>query len=580
MYDTDTNTVGRSIELFGAQGNAGSIEICREDGMKILRVLSGANEGNVYVLDKGDITIGSSDECDICLREEGVEPFHAKVEVNRGNTPYISNLSENAKTYVNGLSLSRSERLNPGDRIRLGKVALRYEMGHGVGDSLEIEVSREESAPPQIQFTLSDSEISNLFVSTAEEDIESLRRAHSSLLAIYQINQVLGSTFDLDTLLSKMLEITLASVDGDRGSIYLLPTENRNEEVIVSCYHPDHPPKMSDSGGAAKKPFSRSITNYVLRTGQSVLTSDATEDNRFMLEESVMALQIRSAMCVPLKGRHDVLGVMHIDAGTRNVFTIESLRLLACIGDMAGKVIENAQLFAENLQKERLAAIGQAVASTAHTIKNILNSMNLGGELIDIGIKTNNMEDVKTGWKPFKVSLDLLADLTFNMLDFSTEKKPQLVLTDVNQIMKELANLMKQQAEESDIELRLDLDTSMPMIKVDPSGIRRALINLVSNAFEAFSSRTKKRKRVRLITRFKPDKGIVLLGVEDNGDGIPQEIASKMFDLFVSTKGNKGTGLGLVVTKKIVEEHRGKILYKTREGQGTRFTVILPYSSK
>ncbi|HDM77070.1 MAG TPA: HAMP domain-containing histidine kinase, partial [Deltaproteobacteria bacterium] len=192
----------------------------------------------------------------------------------------------------------------------------------------------------------------------------------------------------------------------------------------------------------------------------------------------------------------------------------------------------------------------------------------------------NNMEDVKTGWKPFKVSLDLLADLTFNMLDFSTEKKPQLVLTDVNQIMKELANLMKQQAEESDIELRLDLDTSMPMIKVDPSGIRRALINLVSNAFEAFSSRTKKRKRVRLITRFKPDKGIVLLSVEDNGDGIPQEIASKIFDLFVSTKGNKGTGLGLVVTKKIVEEHRGKILYKTKEGQGTRFTVILPYSSK
>ncbi len=548
--------------------------------MKLLRVLSGANEGNVYILDREEIVIGSSEECDIRLQEKGVEPFHARVEINRNSAPYISNLSRKAKTYVNGLSLSRSERLNPGDRIRVGRVALRYEVGHGVNDSLEIEISREESFPPQIQFTLSDSEISNLFLTTSEEDIESLRRAQSSLLAIYQINQVLGSTFDINTLLSRMLEITLASVDGDRGSIYLLPGENNSEEIIVSCYHPDHPPKVSEDSGGTAKPFSRSISNYVLRTGQSVLTSDATEDNRFMLEESVMALQIRSAMCVPLKGRRDVLGVMHIDAGTRNVFTIESLRLLACIGDMAGKVIENAQLFAENLRKERLAAIGQAVASTAHTIKNILNSMNLGGELIDIGIKTNNMEDVKTGWKPFKVSLNLLADLTFNMLDFSTEKKPQLVLTDVNQIMKELANLMKQQAEENDIELRLDLDTNMPLVKVDPSGIRRALINLISNAFEAFNETAKKRKRIRLITRFKPNKGIVLLSVEDNGDGIPQEVASKMFDLFVSTKGNKGTGLGLVVTKKIVEEHRGKIIYKTKIGQGTRFTIVLPYTAK
>lgn len=548
--------------------------------MKILRVLSGANEGRVYVLDKDNIIIGSSEECDICLPVEGIEPFHAKVEIARGNSPYISSLSENAKTYVNGLSLTRSERLNPGDRIRLGAVALRYEMGYGVEDSLELEISKEESSPPQIQFTLSDSEISNLFGLTSEEDLESLRRAHSSLLAIYQINQVLGSTFDIETLLSKMLEITLASVDGDRGSIYLLPGENKNNEVIVSCYHPDHPPKVQDEGASKTKPFSRTITNYVLRTGQSVLTSDATEDNRFMLEESVMALQIRSAMCVPLKGRHEVLGVMHIDAGTRNVFTIESLRLLACIGDMAGKVIENAQLFAENLQKERLAAIGQAVASTAHTIKNILNSMNLGGELIDVGIKTNNMEDIKTGWRPFKESLNLLADLTFNMLDFSTEKKPQLVLTDINQIMKELANLMKQQAEESGIELRLDLDTSLPMVKVDPAGIRRALINLVSNAFEAFSDKTNKRKRIRFITRSKPNRGVILVSIEDNGDGIPPDVASKMFDLFVSTKGNRGTGLGLVVTKKIVEEHKGKIVYKTRVGHGTRFTIVLPYSVK
>lgn len=548
--------------------------------MKILRILSGAKEGTTYEMNQNEVLIGSSETCHLCLPDDGIAPSHAKIQLQNG-IPFISDVSENGETFLNGLSISQMERLNPGDRIRMGKVALRFEVRYQELGTDEFRSPEGDSFPPQINFTISDSEISDLFGIESEEDIESLRRAHSSLLAIYQINQVLGSTFEIETLLSRMLEITLESVEGDRGTIYLLADDGKNGELIVSRFHPDHPPKASDNLEDPSKMFSHSITNHVLRTGQSVLTSDATEDNRFMLEESVMSLQIRSAMSVPLKGRQKTLGVMHVDAGTRNVFTQESLRLLACIGDMAGKVIENAKLFALNLQKERLAAIGEAVASTAHTIKNILNSMTLGGELIDMGLEAKNIKDIQTGWKPLKESLNLLSDLTFNMLDFSTEKEPQLAPTDLNQVMIELANLMMQQAEENDIELRLDLDKKMPMVKVDSAGMQRALLNLISNAFEAFTPESSKAtKRVRLITRFKPHKGIVLLSVEDNGGGIPADVSSKIFDLFVSTKGNRGTGLGLVVTKKIIEEHKGKVIFKTMKGQGTRFTIILPYTGK
>jgi signal transduction histidine kinase len=106
----------------------------------------------------------------------------------------------------------------------------------------------------------------------------------------------------------------------------------------------------------------------------------------------------------------------------------------------------------------------------------------------------------------------------------------------------------------------------------DPQGIHRCLLNLLTNAIDALDEEGGEVK----ISTEKHGEGEVLITVEDNGSGIPEEICQRIFDVFFSTKGSQGTGLGLAVTKKIIEEHGGSIEVQSKEDQGTKFFIKLP----
>jgi signal transduction histidine kinase len=159
------------------------------------------------------------------------------------------------------------------------------------------------------------------------------------------------------------------------------------------------------------------------------------------------------------------------------------------------------------------------------------------------------------------------------MLAYSKERKPETQLCQVNGICKEAAELMFGRIQAKTGKLHLDLDQKLPGIQADPQGIHRCLLNLISNAFDALEQDD---GEVRIITRSNPEESDVLITVEDNGAGIPENISQRIFDVFFSTKGSQGTGLGLAVTKKIIEEHKGSIEVQSNPGQGTKFTVRLP----
>jgi signal transduction histidine kinase len=133
------------------------------------------------------------------------------------------------------------------------------------------------------------------------------------------------------------------------------------------------------------------------------------------------------------------------------------------------------------------------------------------------------------------------------MLAYSKERKPETQLCQVNQICKEGIN-------------------------VDPQGIHRCLLNLLTNAVDAVEEDD---GEVRISTHYQEENGM-LITVEDNGSGIPEQISQRIFDVFFSTKGSQGTGLGLAVTKKIIEEHGGRIEVQSIPDQGTTFTIQLP----
>jgi signal transduction histidine kinase len=136
---------------------------------------------------------------------------------------------------------------------------------------------------------------------------------------------------------------------------------------------------------------------------------------------------------------------------------------------------------------------------------------------------------------------------------------------------------MQPSAKEHDIVLAKDIEENLPQVWLDPEGIYRCLVNLVTNAIDACKEVSRTHKRPEVVLRsLKPDNWAVMYEVEDNGCGMDKETGSRVFQSFFSTKGSRGTGLGLMITKKIIEEHGGIIEMETEKGRGTKFHIVLP----
>jgi PAS domain S-box-containing protein len=253
-------------------------------------------------------------------------------------------------------------------------------------------------------------------------------------------------------------------------------------------------------------------------------------------------------------------------------------------GEMMGSVAffqdlrEIKRLERELVQSERLAAIGQTVAGLAHGVKNVLQGFRGGSYLVDIGIEKQDTEKLKKGWAMIQRNIASTSDLVLDLLSYSKQREPEFEACDPNAVVRETALLMDEMARSHDIALTTDLDPHMGEVVMDPRTLERALLNLVTNALDAciFDADTAKRFQVSIKTR-RESHGWVQFRVSDNGIGMTAEVKAKLFSSFFSTKGHRGTGLGLLVTRKLIEEHGGEITVDSQAGKGTIFTVRLPY---
>ncbi|MBI9082234.1 MAG: response regulator [Desulfobacterales bacterium] len=238
---------------------------------------------------------------------------------------------------------------------------------------------------------------------------------------------------------------------------------------------------------------------------------------------------------------------------------------------------EIRRLERELVRSERLAAVGQTVAGLAHCIKNILHGMEGGRFVVDTALGRNDIEKLKSGWGMIKRNIGRTSDLVLDLLYYSKQREPEYGDCSPNQIAGEVCHLLMPLAVENDIAVLRKFDPAADNAFMDPQTIYRSLLNLVSNAVDAclFDTDAPKVHAVTVRTRREPGGGITF-EVTDNGCGMTPETREKLFSSFFSTKGAKGTGLGLLVTRKLVEEHKGSIKVESEEGKGTTFTLRLP----
>jgi len=239
---------------------------------------------------------------------------------------------------------------------------------------------------------------------------------------------------------------------------------------------------------------------------------------------------------------------------------------------------EIKRLEKELVQSERLAAIGQTIAGLAHGIKNILHGLKGGSYLVDIGINKNDTEKLKKGWEMIKRNVGRTSNLVMDLLSYSKEREPEYEVCRPNEISNEVCELLQDKARKNKVEIIKEFDDAIGEVSMDPDTTHESLLNLMSNAVDAclFDENMDKTWQVRLKTT-KEENNIIKFEVSDNGAGMDKEVLQQLFTSFFSTKGHRGTGLGLMVTRKLIEEHNGTIEVNSQLGKGTVFTIRLPY---
>ncbi|NNF97843.1 MAG: PAS domain-containing protein [Desulfobacteraceae bacterium] len=241
---------------------------------------------------------------------------------------------------------------------------------------------------------------------------------------------------------------------------------------------------------------------------------------------------------------------------------------------------EIKRLEKELLGAERLAAIGQTVAGMAHCVKNILHGFKGGSYILNQGIEKDNPEKLQAGWQMVQRNINRTSGLVQDLLSYSKERDPEPEACEPNDIVSDVCDLMGAVAEEHAVEIRRHLDPGLGEVVLDPRSLHRSLMNLVSNGIDACrDDDVPDKKHWVLVTTAVESGDWIRFSVQDNGSGMSEDVRSKLFTSFFSTKGVQGTGLGLLVTGKLIEEHHGTIEVESRLGEGSTFTLRLPLKS-
>ena len=229
------------------------------------------------------------------------------------------------------------------------------------------------------------------------------------------------------------------------------------------------------------------------------------------------------------------------------------------------------------LEAERLAAIGQTVATLAHAIKNIIGGLTGGIYVIEKGMELQNDRYKSQGWEMLKGNVEKIKNLALDLLNYAKEREPELKLCDPNGPLRDVFQLMLPRARECGVDLELDLAQNLTVTLLDPDAIHCSLLNLTTNALDACCVEARGDEPGKVSLRSLDALGwAVEYRVADNGCGMDEDTRSKIFRNFFSTKGTKGTGLGLMIAQKIIREHAGEIELESEPGKGTEFSIRLP----
>ncbi|MBI5927949.1 MAG: GAF domain-containing sensor histidine kinase [Chloroflexi bacterium] len=429
-------------------------------------------------------------------------------------------------------------------------------------------------------------------------------QGNSALERVLDISRRMAENRELQPLLEFVMQQAVEFSGGQHGYLVLVePDGTLNFQVKYG--------NPSDREGQS---VSRSIVQQVISTGEPLLSRNALEDANLSAMKSVFNLRLQSILCVPLRSRGKLLGVLYLEnRDIPNAFTRQDIPPLNIFAGQAAIAIENAQLneqrerFAAELEervRERTVELEEArwhatanweaamqenrlrtalLSNIAHDLRSPLNTVVGALDMMKEGVFGDVTEDQVLWIDRSLTATRQILRLVSDIFDLSKLEQGGLELypetLEIGGILEQTLAIAEGLRQNDQVELAIEMAPNLPPVWGDFDRIQQILVNLVSNALKFTTSGT------ILVRADLADEETLLFRVADSGEGIPAENLPTIFDRFSMVDLNlnrrrKGTGLGLAICKELVEQHGGQIWVESQVGVGTTFSFTLPVSKE
>jgi signal transduction histidine kinase/ActR/RegA family two-component response regulator len=424
--------------------------------------------------------------------------------------------------------------------------------------------------------------------------VDSPKSDTRNLELLLKVSNIFAQSLNINELLGEVIDQILDVLKKiDRGAILLLNKETGKLREVVSKT------RMEDKDGIFSKiNYSRAIVKRTIREGEPVLMSDTSRVDEAQLSNSMQQLNIRSVMCVPLKCKGEVQGVIYVDSiGLPGGFREDDLQSLTGLGNTAAIAIENARLYSDleklverrteqlrkaqknqqRLQKQlshaqKMESLGRMAGGVAHNFRNILQAILGNAQFLQMAYSQDGQLQKITS--AINESVAMGSDFIYSLLRFSRQEVEKEILPlDLKSVLDETYKIISNTFDKS-IKIATKIEKPLP-IKGDRLSLGQVFINLCDNARDSMPDGGELRIEA------KKDKKAVVVTISDTGCGMDEETLKNIFDPFFTTKEvGEGTGLGLSITHGIIKENKGKISVSSQPGKGTLFRVTFPLAEK
>ncbi|MBI3005828.1 MAG: GAF domain-containing protein [Ignavibacteriales bacterium] len=399
-------------------------------------------------------------------------------------------------------------------------------------------------------------------VKSLEEQRNAVETRFVKLERLIEASKIINSTLDLDKLLGLILDAATKSLEADRGTLYLV--DDIKKELWSKVLQGNNMVEI-------RLPVGKGIAGYVAQTGETINIPDAYRDPRFNPEvDKRTGYRTRNMLCMPMKNKDaKVIGVFQLLNKKEGAFEKSDEQFIDALSAHASVSIENARLAQDMVQSERLSAVGRMASTIIHDIKNPMGTLRVYAQVMKK--KSGNEEAAKLADEMIH-QVDRFVNMAQEILDFSKgQSSLNIQELEFAEVMNGVLDFIQKDLEKNKVELVRNANYS-GKIKMDQDKMVRVFYNIASNARDAMP------QGGSLTVTTQQENGFVKIDFKDSGTGMPEEVKRRIFEPFVTYGKKHGTGLGMSIVKKVIDDHKGKIEIESEMGKGTTIRIFLPVS--